>query len=64
MRKNVDVIGDKPMKKATGVMTKGEEAKQKAWAEPYMLSLSGTLVITCPMNHSKKAHLSQSLLTW
>ena len=35
MRKNVDVIGDKPMKKATGVMTMGEEEKQRAWAEHY-----------------------------
>ena len=33
MRKNVDVIGDKPMKKATAVMSMGEEVKQKALAE-------------------------------
>ena len=30
---NVDVIGDKPMKKAIGEMSMGVEAKQKAWAE-------------------------------
>ena len=36
MRKeNVDVVGDKPVKKDSGGMSMSEEAKQKAWGEHY-----------------------------
>ena len=36
MRKeNVDVLGDKPVKKDAGEMSMSEEAKQNAWAEHY-----------------------------
>ena len=34
-KENVDVVGDKPVKKGAGEMSISEEAKQNAWAEHY-----------------------------
>ena len=33
--KNVDVVGDKPVKNDAGEMSMSEEAKQNVWAENY-----------------------------